>query len=347
MLPIKLLDCTLRDGGFCNDWNFGQETIEGVFQGLARAGVDIIEVGFLNARRPFDPERSIMPDTQSANRIFGHLDRKSALVVAMIDYGTCPLESIAPREVTCLDGIRVIFKKPKRFEALAFCAELRRLGYLVFVQPVSITDYTDEELRDLGCRVNSLAPNAVSVVDTYGLLHGEELIHYFDILHHTMNESIALGYHAHNNLQLAYANCIAVIRKASTMGSRRALILDASLLGMGKSAGNTPLELLALYLNRYHGKDYGIENILELIDRYITPGITPPPWGYSILYFLASATGCHPSYVAYLRERGVDCATVYTLLGKIPAEKRLTFDEAYIAQAYRAAREGLHETIPL
>ena len=345
MLDIKLLDCTLRDGGFCNDWHFGGQTLAGISRGLARAGIDIIEVGFLDARRPFDPERSIMPDTGGADRIFGHLDRKSSLVVAMIDYGTCPLGRIAPREASTLDGIRVIFKKPKRFEALDFCAKLKALGYLVFVQPVSVTDYTDDELRDLGRRLNDLTPHAVSVVDTYGLLHGEELIHYFDVLHGILHEDVALGYHAHNNLQLAYANCIAVIRRAATMGSRRPLLLDASLLGMGKSAGNTPLELLAHYLNRYRGKAYRIEEILDLIDRYLPQ--TPPPWGYSTFYFLASATGCHPNYVAFLRERGLGSAAIYTMLGKIPREKRLSYDEAYIARAHQEKGEALCDTIPL
>jgi 4-hydroxy 2-oxovalerate aldolase len=73
MFDVKLLDCTLRDGGFINDWQFGHENIAGIAQGLATAGVDIIEVGFLDGRRPFDADRSIMPDTNSAAKIYGQL----------------------------------------------------------------------------------------------------------------------------------------------------------------------------------------------------------------------------------------------------------------------------------
>ena len=114
---------------------------------------------------------------------------------------------------------------------------------------------------------------------------------------------------------------------------------------MGKSAGNTPLELLAHYLNRYRGKTYRIEEILDLIDQYVP--LTLPQWGYSTFYFLAAATGCHPNYVAYLREQGLNSSAIYATLGKIPREKRLSYDEAYITRAYQEKKEGHCETIPL
>ena len=347
MLDIKLLDCTLRDGGFCNDWHFGRESIEGIFRGLAQAGIDIIEVGFLDERRPFDGERSIMPDTDSVKKIYGHLPHDRSLVVGMIDYGTCSLDKIAPRERSVLDGIRVIFKKPRRHEALRFCAALKSLGYLVFVQPVSVTDYTDEELFDLAHLVNDLRPRAISVVDTYGLLHEDRLLHYFDMLHRTLKEDISLGYHAHNNLQLACANCIAIIKRASALGGERSLILDASLLGMGKSAGNTPLELLALYLDRYAQKQYDLGTLLSLIDRYVAPSYTSPSWGYSTFYFLAAACECHPNYVAYLKSRGFDAGVAHALLNGIKKEKRLSFDKAYIEALCHESGKERYEALPL
>ena len=111
MGDIKLLDCTLRDGGYLNDWNFGHDNLVSIFERLVDANVDMIEIGFIDERRPFDINRSIMPDTDSVNMIYGKLDRKQAMVVGMIDYGTCSLERIKPCEESFLDGIRVIFKK--------------------------------------------------------------------------------------------------------------------------------------------------------------------------------------------------------------------------------------------
>lgn len=111
MGKIKLLDCTLRDGGYVNDWKFGHDNIVSIFERLVDANVDIIEIGFLDERRPFDMDRSIMPDTDSVGKIYGMLDRKQADIVGMIDYGTCGIQNIKPCSESYLDGIRVIFKK--------------------------------------------------------------------------------------------------------------------------------------------------------------------------------------------------------------------------------------------
>ena len=120
-----LLDCTLRDGGYVNDWKFGRDTIVNIFERLVSAGTDVIEVGFLDGRRSFDPDRSIMPDTEAAEKIYGRLNRGRSMAVAMIDYGTCDIGRLAPAKESCLDGIRVIFKKHRMEEALAYCAQVK------------------------------------------------------------------------------------------------------------------------------------------------------------------------------------------------------------------------------
>ena len=346
MFDIQLLDCTLRDGGFVNDWQFGQKNIAGIFEGLATAGVDIIEVGFLDERRPFDPDRSILPNTAGVEQLYGALSSKNALLVGMIDYGTCSLTQIKPRAESLLDGIRVIFKKHLCSQALRLCATLKGLGYLVFVQPVSITDYSDTDIKELVSLSNDLHPYALSIVDTYGLLHQEQLLHYFDLFHHALSPDIRLGFHGHNNFQMAYANCISMVHAART--AKRALLLDGSLCGMGKSAGNAPLELIAQYLNRYEGKQYDVGELLEVINGHIAKLYRAPSWGYNIFYFLAAANACHPSYVAYLMKQELPVSSVYTILGKIHAEKRLTFDKAYIEALYLQHRKEVgYAALPL
>ena len=158
MKEIKLLDCTLRDGGYVNDWRFGRTNIESIFERLVDANVDIIEVGFLDDRRPFDKDRSIFPDTCSVDKIYGHLDKKQAMVVGMIDYGTCAIENLAPCSESYLDGIRVIFKKGKMHQAMEYCRQVKALGYKVFSQLVSVTSYSDEELLELISLVNDVKP---------------------------------------------------------------------------------------------------------------------------------------------------------------------------------------------
>ena len=153
MRDIELLDCTLRDGGYLNDWEFGCDNLVNIFERLVSAKADIIEVGFLDERRDFDPNRSIMPDTASVEKIYGGLERGDSMVVGMI---------------ACEPW--AVFKEQLRREAIAFCKELKGLGYQVFSQAVSITSYTDEEFEDLLNLVNDLEPFAMSLVDTYGLL---------------------------------------------------------------------------------------------------------------------------------------------------------------------------------
>ena len=331
MGAIKLLDCTLRDGGYVNDWKFGHDNLVSIFERLVDAGIDIIEVGFLDERRPFDSDRSIMPNTDSVAEIYGRLDRKLSMVVGMIDYGTCSLENIRPQSESFLDGIRVIFKKHLREEAIRFCGELKKLGYKVFVQLVSVTSYSDEEMLDLIRLANGIEPFAVSMVDTYGLMHQDNLMHYFELLNERLNENIGLGYHAHNNFQMGYANCIEMMKKKI----KRDIYIDGSVYGMGKSAGNAPIELIAMYMNHYLGKNYSVSQILEAIDSNISQFYSPATWGYNMFYYIAAYNDCHPNYVSYLMEkRTLSVKSINEILSKLPAEKKLLYDKKYIEQLY-------------
>ena len=337
MGEIKLLDCTLRDGGYINDWNFGHDNIVSIFERLVDAGVDIIEVGFIDARRPFDIDRSIMPNTAALDKVFADLDKKDAMAVGMIDYGTCPIENISPCAECFLDGIRVIFKKHLREEAMAFCGELSSLGYKVFAQLVSVTSYNEEEMLDLVRLANLYKPYAVSMVDTYGLMHKDNLMFYFDILNRHLDGDIGLGYHAHNNFQMGYANCIALLSEKIS----RTLILDGTIYGMGKSAGNAPLELIAMHMNQSFQKSYQIGQILEAIDAKIAQFASQPVWGYSMFYFLAASNDCHPNYVTYLMDkRTLSVNSVNEILGRLEGERRLMYDKGYIEALYNEYQDN-------
>ena len=331
MKELKLLDCTLRDGGYVNDWEFGHDNIVSIFERLVDANVDIIEVGFIDDRRSFDMNRSIMPDTASVEKIYGLLDSKQSMVVGMIDYGTCALKQIQPCSESYLDGIRVIFKKHLRKEAIQYCAELIKLGYKTFVQLVSVTSYSDEEMLDLIRMANEIKPYAVSMVDTYGLMHQDNLKHYYELLDNHLDQAIALGYHAHNNFQMGYANCIELLSGKT----ERTLVVDGSIYGMGKSAGNAPIELIAMHMNECYGKSYHISQLLEAIDANISNFYKPATWGYNMFYYLAAFNDCHPNYVAYLMDkRTLSVKSINEILGQLEGEARLLYDKNYIEQLY-------------
>ncbi len=331
MNEVKLLDCTLRDGGYVNEWKFGHDNLVSIFERLVDARIDIIEVGFLDERVLFDINRSIMPNTDCVEKIYGKLDKNHTMVVGMIDYGTCNLKNIKPCSQSFLDGIRVIFKKHLRVQAMAFCKELKKLGYRVFAQLVSVTSYSDDEMLDLIRLANEVKPYVVSMVDTYGLMHQDNLKHYFDLLNGNLEQSIGLGYHAHNNFQMGYANCIAML----SYKIERLMVVDGTIYGMGKSAGNAPLELVAMHMNDCLGKQYQISQILEAVDANISQFYHAASWGYNMFYYLAAYNDCHPDYVSYLmNKRTLSVKSINEILGKLQGEKKLLYDKNYIENLY-------------
>lgn len=338
MSEIKLLDCTLRDGGYVNDWKFGHSNLVSIFERLVDSNVDMIEVGFLDERRPFDIDRSIMPNTESVGRIFGNLNAKNAMVVGMIDYGTCGIENLQPCKDSYLDGIRVIFKQHVIEQALEYCCQVKELGYKVFAQLVSITTYSDEELIRAAELVNKAKPFAVSIVDTYGLLHPEDLLHYYEILDEYVDTDIQIGFHAHNNFQLAYANCLAFMGHKS----RHDIVVDGTLFGMGKSAGNAPLELLGMRMNEKYGKSYNVDAMMECIEESIMSFYMKSPWGYKKFFYLCSMNECHPNYVTFFEnKKNLSTSKIDMLLSQIaPEDKKLLYDKLVAEQVYQKYLDG-------
>lgn len=338
MKEISLLDCTLRDGGYVNDWNFGHETMVCIFERLVSAGVDIIEVGFLDERREFDINRSIQPNTECYNKIYNGCDKGNTLVFGMIDYGTCGIENISDKADSFLDGIRIIFKKPNAHKAIELGKQIMAKGYKVCYQMVSITSYNDRDVLDFVDEVNRANPFMVSIVDTYGLLHSQQLNHYFDLLDHNLKESIKLGYHAHNNFQLAYSNCISFLQKRTD----RSIAVDGTIYGMGKSAGNAPIELLIMCLNKSYCKSYNIDQILEAIDVNIMKIYHEHYWGYNLHFYLSASNDCHPEYIKYLlQKKTLSIQAVNNIVKDIPEPYKLNYNKECIESLYNKYQSGI------
>lgn len=334
MRKLYLLDCTLRDGGYVNDWNFGAGSIKSIFSRLDCSGVDAIEVGFLDDRRQYDANRSIYPNTKAVEPVFENMHTPNALVCAMIDFGTCKIENIAPKSESHIDAIRVIFKKHLQDEALVFIKQVKEKGYKVFVNPVSVTTFSDEEMISLAKKINEIEPYAVTIVDTYGLMHSDKVLHYCDVLNSNLNSNIILGYHAHNNFQLAYSNTIAVMEHVKD----RDLSIDGTLFGMGKSAGNACTELVAMYMNERFGKKYDINQIQEAIDVDITKEFAKKQWGYRPMFYISALNECHPNYVAQLLDKKtLSVKQMNEILAKLPTDndKNLLYDKELCEKLYQ------------
>lgn len=332
----RLLDCTLRDGGFVNDWRFGEDCIIDIFERLELAGIDFIEVGYLRDYVSLDLGVSVYPDTASVGRVVPPITVNSSRMVAIIDYGDCAIDRIGPCSESVLDGIRVTFKRKDLKQAVDFCKQIKEKGYFVSLQPVSFRDYTPQDVLDLVAAANELAPFAVCIVDTYGFMDKRDLLRYFNLMDATLDPNIALGYHSHNNFQLAYSNAVELIEQFT----QRDLIVDCSVMGMGKGAGNAATELIANYMNSNMGGQYDVSQVLEIADTYIGQELGPVRWGYSLKYYIAAATYCHHKYVSYLLDkRTLSIKSVLDILSNIAPDKRTSYDEKYIANIYKEYQE--------
>lgn len=331
MKDIKLLDCTLRDGGYVNDWEFGHSVITGTYKRLDAAGVDYIEIGFLDERRSFDINRTIQPNTECYNKVMDKIEKKHAIPVAMIDYGTCDISNIGDCNTTFIDGIRVIFKKEKIDKALPFCKAIKEKGYKLFIQAISITAYSDMEMLEYIQKINEIKPYAFSIVDTYGLLDNRKLTNYFNLMNNNLLAEIRIGYHAHNNFQLAFSNSI----KFLSLETSREIVVDSTVYGMGKSAGNTASELISMHMNKRYGKNYDIDQFLEILDTDLMAVYQKHYWGYKYNFYISAMQNCHPNYVQFLLDKKtLSVTSINEILSKIPAEIKLLYNQKYIEKAY-------------
>lgn len=336
MRKVYLLDCTLRDGGYINNWRFGEETIKGFCNKIEQTGIEMLEVGFIKGDR-YDPDKSLFPDVASISRVI-QPKSKTMKYVGMVDMSVpIPLDRIPPFDGTSIDGIRVIFKKDKIEQAYEYCQYIQNQGYFISVNFVGTDLYTDKEFIEGIERFNRLHPFAVSIVDSFGLIKRKQFLRLAYLADNNLAENIVLAYHAHNNLQQAFGNAEALVE----LNLKRDLIIDACVFGMGRGAGNLNLELFAEHMNENYGTNYKIEPMLEIMDEYLNDIYKTKPWGYSLPLYLSATTGCHPNYAIYLEEK--DTLTVKSfneLLRSIPQEDKAKFSKEKAEKYYRQYQEN-------
>lgn len=330
MNDIKILDCTLRDGGYINDFAFGEKTISEVICRLSRANVDIIECGFLKSGCN-DSDKSLFGSIASIKKVIG-IKSKNVMYVAMIQYGAISIDEIEKYDGSSIDGIRVTFHEHEIEDAFVLGKELMQKGYKVFMQPVGTTTYEDDNLIQLIKKINELKPYAFYIVDTLGLMYKNDLLRMFYIVDHNLDRRISLGFHSHNNLQMSFANA----QELAQLNTPRNLIIDSSILGMGRGAGNLNTELLVQYLNMNLAMKYNILDIMSVLDEFIRPLKVTYNWGYDVAYFVAAVTGCHPNYASFLLNvQTLRMQDINAILIGLDDDKKALYNKEYINNVYK------------
>jgi 4-hydroxy 2-oxovalerate aldolase len=320
-MSIQLLDCTLRDGGYLVDKKFRVNTVYNIVNGLTNAGVDFVELGFLQDRYD-ENENVVFKDSKQARKYIPQ-DRGATLYTAFADYSRYSVNNLDDFDGRSFDCVRACFFKEERKNVLNYCREIKRKGYKIFVQPVGILRYSVAELLDLISDMNDIRPFCFGVVDTFGSMYLEDLRLNIAIINHELDPAIRIGFHSHNNMQLSSAlsqEFINIIR------SKRDACVDATLYGMGRGAGNTPTELIAEYMNKQLGKNYDTDMILDVIDSSIYGISEHTNWGYDLQMFLSGAFGAHINNVRYLTEKaGLRTRDIRHILSNLSEDERVRY----------------------
>lgn len=338
MKSIKVLDVTLRDGGCVNNFNFGTEYMTRILSAQEQAGIDVIEVGYIDSTNGSVSGRTQYINEKVIESALLHKKQSNTKYVAMIDYGKYPLEDLQPRTESGIDGIRLAFHK----KHVPFIVEAGRTildkGYELYIQPMITLRYSDAELLELIDIVNTHLSDASGfyIVDSFGEMRPNDMARALTMVDNNLVPSMLMGFHSHNNLQMSYSNAVAMLQFPTS----RNIMLDSSIMGMGKGAGNLNTELLLEHLNLYYGTHYCIAPLLEVMDKVINQLHSEFYWGYSPEYYLSSANHCTPSYASHFYNKHMlPIEQVGELLSLIDDEKKISFDRNYAEQLYLCYNE--------
>lgn len=330
MNKVHILDCTLRDGGYCNQWLFGHDNIKEIINNLNEANVDVIECGFITQKNIFGKDYSKFNTINEFKDVLGQ-KQKGKLYVAMMNYGEFSVDDLPANDGSSIDGIRLAFHKKNRFEALDLCKKIKEKGYLVFVQPMVSINYSDSEFIEMIKKVNDIGPYAFYIVDSFGMMKSKDLNRFFYLIENNLEESIKIGFHSHNNLQLAYSNALTLL----SLPTNKDIILDSSIYGMGRGAGNLNTELLVGYLNENFEKQYRIKPLLHVVDTILGKFYHENHWGYSLPNYLSAKHNAHPNYAGFLDEKNtLTFEEIDEIFSMMPQEKKVEFDKNYIECLY-------------
>lgn len=282
---IKVLDCTVRDGGLINKWQFSDDFVKKVFIALSQAGVDYMEMGYKSSEKYFSRDENgawKFCTEDDLKRIVGDFDIEMKLS-AMADIGRIDPEDILPKKDSILDMIRVACYAKEIDKGISLAHQCIDKGYETTINLMAVSKVLEKDLDEALEDLSKSSVSVVYLVDSFGAMYSEQ-IHFLAKKYFEALPGKELGIHAHNNQQLAFANTI----EAIIAGINR---IDATLYGMGRGAGNCPLELLLSFLKN---PKFDIRPILEIIQETFIPLKADIEWGYHLPYMITGILNEHP-----------------------------------------------------
>lgn len=304
---IRVLDATMRDGGLVNNFRFTDDFINALYRTNVKAGVDYMEFGYKASRELFDPDKFgkwKFCSEEDIRAIVGE-NNSDMKISVMADVGRCDYKhDIIDKKDSVIDMVRVATYVHQMPTAIEMIADAKAKGYEVTCNIMAVSNAKEADIDQALEMVGQSPADGIYIVDSYGSLYPEQIRaisdKYMDVAE-KYNKYI--GMHAHNNQQLAFANTIEAT-------ARGVSYLDATMMSMGRGAGNCAMELLISFLKN---PKYNIFPVLKFIEEHMLPlkaeGIA---WGYDIPYLLTGRLNQHPSAaIDYTKAGRTDYADFY------------------------------------
>ncbi len=336
---ISLLDCTLRDGGNGFEELYFKGNAEAVFDEsvksiivseLKKSGIDIVEIGSIQStsddRRCFAQYQTIdelsatMPKEKEDTTLFAGIFRTPDEPISLIPEwrpGLC-------------EATRVVLRYSELKKSLDFCEALANKGYKVFIQPMVTMRYTDNDLKMVIDAANRMGAYAVYFVDSYGCMDFNDVKRLSSIYSRELDVNIKVGFHAHNNLNMAFSNALCFVETCQD----RDIIIDSCLLGMGLGAGNLQTELIVNYANKELGKKINLNHILRACEA-INPLFKKGLWGYSLERCVPALQKVAYKYsTEYITNYNLSLSDIFSLLEGMPDDYRYRYTKEYAKEWY-------------
>ncbi|MCC6076903.1 aldolase catalytic domain-containing protein [Pseudomonas sp. GCM10022188] len=299
MKNLKVLDCTLRDGGYYNNWDFDEQLVAEYLHAAAKAEIDMIELGLRNfdsttfkGANAFTSERYINHLKLPNGPLYGVMVDAKTLISSPYDIREGVDRLFVPKSESRLDFVRIAAHYHEIESAIHICRELKEYGYFVGLNLMQSVGKTDNEIIAASAKAyESEVIDVLYFADSLGNMDAQEQERIIQAIRQNWDDDI--GLHAHDNTSQALSNTLGALDLGVTY-------IDATMTGMGRGAGNTKTEILLLELCRKHGSNYKPEQLHELILKHFEPMQRKYGWGTSLLYHIGASFNIHPTYIQQL-----------------------------------------------
>jgi 4-hydroxy 2-oxovalerate aldolase len=293
---VKVIDCTLRDGGYYNNWDFSIELIEEYLNAMSAAAIDFVELGF----RSFDKSSGFLGAcAYTSDSFIRSLRIPPGLKIGVMmnaaelfKQGVSPVDAakmvFVPKAESPVSIVRFACHIHEFAETLPVCAWLKEVGYTVGINLMQIADRSDEEIEGIAKVAGGYDLDALYFADSLGSMDPEQTAHVVRTLRKYWKGD--LGVHTHDNMGKAVANTVRAIEEGVTW-------VDSTVTGMGRGPGNAQTEYVVVELEKQRAKRINVTPLLELIRRHFQPMKEHYGWGINTYYYLAGKYGIHPTYI--------------------------------------------------